>query len=177
MLTEQDYNINPKEVKKRLLDLNMSQADLARALGVSRVAIHRVIHGKLPSARLMAVIKRLMLVNIWTNPEKNCDLSNFVNLKTWSRHWGFNPYTVHKVLSRHAVSVSNPQPKPPRRFTLAMQICRCMAETIGWPEAAKYFPYLEPFDEQARGWMEQIRLERVRKLQEKQQDAGGKSAV
>lgn len=55
-----NYNYNCREVKKKLIDLGLSQSDIARRLGVSRAAVSACIAGRLRSAKIEAAIKAIM---------------------------------------------------------------------------------------------------------------------
>lgn len=52
--------MNPKEIKKALIDLDLTQAEVARKLGVTRFAVNRAIHGTLRSKRIMNFLKELL---------------------------------------------------------------------------------------------------------------------
>lgn len=45
------------QIKIRLIELNMSQKELAQALGVTRQHLNAVLHGRLPSKALEQALK------------------------------------------------------------------------------------------------------------------------
>lgn len=53
MFTKDYSKIDPKTIKKRLIDLGLTQSDLARELGVGRSSISLAISGKLKSKRIV----------------------------------------------------------------------------------------------------------------------------
>ena len=53
-------NYTEKEIKKAFIDLDLSQADIARRLDVTRAAVNMVIHGRMKSDRIMKYLKRLI---------------------------------------------------------------------------------------------------------------------
>lgn len=50
-----------KEQKKLLIDLDLTQAEIARRLNVSRHAVNGVIHGRIKSKRISEYLKSLRL--------------------------------------------------------------------------------------------------------------------
>lgn len=52
---------NVKNIKHKLIDLDLSQAEIARQLGVSRTAIHLVIYGRTTSKRIEDYINNLFI--------------------------------------------------------------------------------------------------------------------
>jgi transcriptional regulator with XRE-family HTH domain len=62
-----------KQVKKRLIDLDLTQAEIARRGGVSKSAICQTIRGRIISARLRRTIAEAMglpVEKIWPPPRK-----------------------------------------------------------------------------------------------------------
>lgn len=53
MLTKTYIITDPKTIKKRLIDLGISQADIANELSVSRAAVSRVISGRSKSKKIL----------------------------------------------------------------------------------------------------------------------------
>lgn len=48
------------EIRKALLDLGITQAQIARDLGIHIVSVNGVIHGRCKSQRVMTYIEKLM---------------------------------------------------------------------------------------------------------------------
>ena len=57
-------NLDPKEIRKALIDVDISQADLARELGVSYAMISRVIDGYAKSDRVRRHIARRIGIDV-----------------------------------------------------------------------------------------------------------------
>lgn len=55
---------SPKKIKKRLIDLELSQAAVARRIGVKRSVVNRVIHRHARSRRVEALLIELLSGNI-----------------------------------------------------------------------------------------------------------------
>lgn len=53
------YNINTKAVKKRLIDMELSMAEIARRLNVHRSVISLVISNKKKSKRVYDYLKKI----------------------------------------------------------------------------------------------------------------------
>lgn len=55
--------MDPKEIKKTLIDLDISQADIARQLNLSRQTVNREIQTGRASSRVRQYIKDLIITN------------------------------------------------------------------------------------------------------------------
>lgn len=64
-MSKQNYSTPAKKIKILLLEHDIRQVDIARALGVSRVAICNVISGKRRSRKIEAYIARKLGVSWW----------------------------------------------------------------------------------------------------------------
>lgn len=56
--------MNQERLKARLLELNMSQAELAKKTGISQVAIHKLCSGKTKESRRSFVIAKALNVTV-----------------------------------------------------------------------------------------------------------------